>query len=129
SSIDLSTEVRQYALLLAFVMGSAYFLERAVRENSAISMLASGVFLWFALFSHFSAFLFAAVLGVYAILRMLEQRTPLKIVAVWELGQVVGVGICYLLYVTQILWLVLAYVGSSVYKGWIGCEYLDNSSI
>ena len=127
SSIDLSTEVRQYALLLAFVMGSAYFLERAVRENSAISMLASGVFLWFALFSHFSAFLFAAVLGVYAILRMLEQRTPLKIVAVWELGQVVGVGICYWLYVTQISRLGQAYGGTNATKGWMGGDYLGNS--
>ncbi|PYV67328.1 MAG: hypothetical protein DMG96_39660 [Acidobacteria bacterium] len=127
SSIDLSTEVRQYALLLAFAMGSAYFLERAVRENSAISMLASGVFLWFALFSHFSAFLFAAVLGVYAILRMLEQRTPLKIVAVWELGQVVGVGICYWLYVTQISRLGQAYGGTNATKGWMGGDYLGNS--
>src|SRR4051812_32101166 len=75
SSIDLSTEVRQYALLLAFAMGSAYFLERALQENSALAMLASGGFLWLAILSHFSAFLFAGVLGVYAILRMVENRT------------------------------------------------------
>src|SRR5215470_12761484 len=30
STIDLSTEIRQYALLLAFAMGSAYFLERSL---------------------------------------------------------------------------------------------------
>src|SRR5512146_572775 len=35
SSIDLSIEIRQYALLLAFAMGSAYYLERAFREHSA----------------------------------------------------------------------------------------------
>src|SRR5258707_990150 len=72
SSIDLSTEVRQYALLLAFAMGSAYFLERALQANSALAMLASGGFLWLAILSHFSAFLFAGVLAVYAILRMVE---------------------------------------------------------
>src|SRR5215475_5132215 len=41
STIDLSTEVRQYALFLAFAMGSAYFLERALRDNSLAVMLAS----------------------------------------------------------------------------------------
>jgi hypothetical protein len=127
SSIDLSTEVRQYALLLAFAMGSAYFLERALRDNSVRSMLASGVFLWFALLSHFSAFLFAAVLGVYAILRMIKQRAPLKIVETWELGQVVGLGICYWLYVTQISRLGQAYGGTNATKGWMGGDYLGNS--
>ncbi len=127
SSIDLSTEVRQYALLLAFAMGSAYFLERALRDNSARSMLASGVFLWFALFSHFSAFLFAAVLGVYAILRMIKQRASLKIVAVWELGQIVSLGICYWLYVTQISRLGQAYGGTNATRGWMGNDYLGNS--
>ena len=127
SSIDLSTEVRQYALFLAFAMGSAYFLERALRNNSVRAMLASGVFLWFALFSHFSAFLFAAALGVYAILRMVKEKSPLKIVASWELGQVVGLGICYWLYVTQISRLGQAYGGTNATKGWMGNDYLGNS--
>jgi len=127
STIDLSTEVRQYALFLAFAMGSAYFLERALRDNSASAMLASGVFLWFALFSHFSAFLFAAALSIYAILRMIQQRPNWKFVAVWELGQVVGLGICYWLYVTQISVLGQAYGGTSATKGWMGNDYLGNS--
>ena len=42
SSIELSTEIRQYALFLAFAMGSAYFLERALAKNSAGTMLLSG---------------------------------------------------------------------------------------
>src|SRR5262249_835720 len=127
STIDLSTEVRQYALFLAFAMGSAYFLERALRDNSASAMLASGAFLWFALFSHFSAFLFAAALGIYAILRMIQQRPNWKFVAVWELGQVVGLGICYWLYVTQISVLGHAYGGTNATKGWMGNYYLGNS--
>ena len=126
-SIDLSTEVRQYALLLAFAMGSAYFLERALRDNSIGAMLVSGVFLWFALCSHFSAFLFAAALGVYAILRMIKRRSPLKIVATWELGQVVGLGVCYWLYVTQISRLGQSYGGANATRGWMGNDYLGNS--
>ena len=127
SSIDLSTEVRQYALLLAFAMGSAYFLERALQENSALAMLASGGFLSLAILSHFSAFLFAGVLGMYAILRMVESRTRLKVLAAWELGQVVALGICYFLYVTQISRLGQAYGGTNATRGWMGNDYLGNS--
>ncbi len=43
SSIELSTEIRQYALLMAFAMGSAYLLERGLTRNSAPAMLFSGV--------------------------------------------------------------------------------------
>src|SRR5581483_8316106 len=39
SSVELSTEIRQYALFLAFAMGSAYLLERALAKNSAGAML------------------------------------------------------------------------------------------
>ena len=127
STIDLSTEVRQYALFLAFAMGSAYFLERALRDSSVGAMLASGVLLWFALFSHFSAFLFAAALGVYSILRMINQRANWRLVAVWELGQIVGLGICYWLYLTQISRLGQAYGGTNATKGWMGNDYLGNS--
>src|SRR5215813_2778112 len=127
SSLDLSTEVRQYALFLAFAMGSAYFLERALQANSDSAMLASGILLWFALLSHFSAFLFAAALGVYAILRMIQLRANWKLVAVWELGQVVGLGICYWLYVTQISRLGQAYGGANATKGWMGGDYLGHS--
>ena len=127
STIDLSTEVRQYALLLAFAMGSAYFLEQALQRNSNLAMLASGVLLWFALLSHFSAFLFAAALGIYAILRMIQLRANWKLVAVWELGQVVGLGICYWLYVTQISRLGQAYGGTSATQGWMASDYLGSS--
>jgi hypothetical protein len=56
-----------------------------------------------------------------------KQRAPLKIVAAWELGQVVGLGICYWLYVTQISRLGQAYGGTSATKGWMGNDYLGNS--
>ena len=127
STIDLSTEVRQYALLLAFAMGSAYFLELALQRNSNFAMLASGVLLWFALLSHFSAFLFAAALGIYAILRMIQLRANWKVVAAWELGQVVAFGICYWLYVTQISRLGQTYGGAHATRGWMANDYLGNS--
>jgi len=101
SSIDLSTEVRQYALFLAFAMASAYWLERALTKNSVPLMLLSAVCLWLAILSHYSAFLLAAALAVYAILRMAQRRPPLKVFAAWEAGQCIALGLCYFLYVTH----------------------------
>lgn len=127
SSIDLSTEVRQYAIFLAFAMGSAYFLERAVTKNSVLAMLVSGAFLWLSILSHFSAFLFAASLGVYAIVRMVKERPPLKAFAAWEAGQIIAFGICYFLYVTQLSRIGQAYGGTKATQGWMGNAYLGNS--
>lgn len=102
SSIDLSSEVRQYALLLAFAVASAYWLERALAKNSVPLMLLSAVCLWLAILSHYSAFLLAAALAVYAILRMAQRCPPLRVFAAWEAGQVIALGLCYFLYVTHI---------------------------
>ena len=63
--IALAAEVRQYSLLLFFLAGSAYLLERALSEDSAARMLLSAVSLYLAMLSHYSAILFAAALGVY----------------------------------------------------------------
>jgi hypothetical protein len=127
SSIELSTEIRQYALFLAFAMGSAYLLECALRKNSAMAMLFSGALLWLAIGSHFSAFLFAAALGIYAIWRMVKQHPSLPVIAAWEFGQIVALGLCYFLYVTQISRLGQFYGGASATQGWMGDAYLSHS--
>src|SRR4051812_27322097 len=101
STIELSTEIRQYALFLAFAMGSAYFLERALAKNSAPAMLLSALSLWLAIGSHFSAFLFAPALGIYAIWRMLTNRPARTVILPWIAGQLVALGLCAFLYFTQ----------------------------
>ena len=123
-SIQLSTEVRQYALLLAFAMAAAYLLEIALAKRSVVAMLFSGVCLCLALLSHFSAFLFAGALGSYAMWRMVKERIPLRLFAAWESGQVVAVGLSYFLYVTQISQLEQVYRGFSLTQGFMGSGYL-----
>jgi len=127
SSIELSTEIRQYALFLAFAMGSAYLLERALAKNSAATMLLSGVCLWLAIASHFSAFLFVPALGIYAIWRMLSQRPPLGVIAAWVAGQLIALGLCAFLYVTQIRQLSKYFGGQDATQGWMGNAYLSHS--
>jgi Dolichyl-phosphate-mannose-protein mannosyltransferase len=127
SSIELSTEIRQYALFLAFAMISAYLLERALAKNCATSMLLSGVSLWLAIGSHFSAFLFAPTLGLYAIWRMLRQRPPIRVVSAWLAGELIAFGLCVFLYITQIRRLSQYFGGQDATQGWMGNAYLSHS--
>lgn len=127
SSIDLSTEVRQYALLLMFCTGSAYFLELALEKDSASWMLGSGVCLWLAIFSHYSSFLFAAVLGVYAISRIVRRQPSLRVLAAWEAGQIIAFGLAYFFYVTHIATLGQSYGGGDATRGWMAGSYLGSS--
>ncbi|HKW19539.1 MAG TPA: glycosyltransferase family 39 protein [Terriglobales bacterium] len=127
SSIELSTEIRQYALFLAFAMAATYFLERALAKNCAASMLLSSISLWLAIGSHFSAFLFAPALGIYAIWRMLRSRPALRVVATWIAGQLVAIALCIFLYVTQIRRLSQYFGGQDATQGWMGNAYLSHS--
>ncbi len=100
--IALAAEVRQYALLLFFLAGSAYLLERALAENSSAMMLLSAMFLYLAMLSHYSAILFAAAIGIYSLLRLIARRPPAKIVVAWVGGQAGALGLLTVLYLTHI---------------------------
>lgn len=128
SSIDLSTEVRQYALLLAFAMGSAYYIERAFREHSLKLVAISGAFLLLAICSHYSAFLFAAAMGVYGIARMIIERSKRSFVASWATVQVFAVALCAFFYVFHISRMGKLYNATAdATHAWMGNEYLGNS--
>jgi hypothetical protein len=100
--IALSAELRQYSWLLMFALASAYFLERALAEDSVGEMWLGSTCLWFAMLSHYSAFLFAAAMGIYAILRMIWRRPPIAVIASWATGQLIGVALARFLYLSQI---------------------------
>lgn len=110
--IALSADLRQYMLMLLFSVSAAYFLERALAENSGGMMVLSTVFLYLGLLSHYSAFLFAASLGLYCILRMIARRPPARLIALWSAGQIGGVALAAFLYVTQIRMLGTVYPGA-----------------
>src|SRR3954471_424256 len=127
SSIELSTEIRQYALFLTSAMGSAYLMERALDKNSAATMLLSGVCLWLAIGSHFSAFLFAPAIGIYVIWRMFSQRPAPRVVFTWIAGQLLALALCAFLYFTQIRQLSQYFGGQDATQGWMGNAYLSHS--
>ena len=100
--VALSAELRQYSLMLLFAVSAAYFLECALAEKSSKLMLASCGCLYMAMLSHYSAFLFAAALGLYAIVRLSGSRPGVAVTAIWASGQVLGVALAAFLYKTHI---------------------------
>src|ERR1700680_33745 len=74
--VDLSAEVRAYALLLFCVGAALYFLERAFAEKSVREMWRFSVFLYLAILSHYSAVFFAVAAGVYALARIADSHLP-----------------------------------------------------
>jgi hypothetical protein len=114
--IALSSEVRQYSWMLMFAVAAAYFLEQALAQQSAPLTFLSSLCMWLAILSHYSALLFAATLGVYAILRMLEHRPNSAVVASWGTGQIVGVVIAGFLYKTHIAKLRTVYPGEPLHR-------------
>jgi hypothetical protein len=100
--IELSAEVRQYALLLCFSALAAYFLERAWARNSARRMALSFLFLYLAMLTHFSAILFAGALGGYSLLRLVRESLPRRLLAIWVGGQAGALALFIFLYQTHI---------------------------
>ena len=124
--IALSADLRQYTLMLLFATCAAYFLERALAENSVRLVAISTAFLYLALLSHYSAFLFAMALGVYCILRMFAHPPSAPVIAAWAAGQVGGLGLGWILYTTQIAELRKVYPGAQPlhrYADWYLSDY------
>src|SRR5260370_2925945 len=69
-------------------------------------LLVSAVFLYLAMLSHYSAFLFVAAFGVYSAWYLLRQFSARKfgrgMLVSWLVMQIGAVGIAVILYVTQI---------------------------
>lgn len=120
SLIALSAEVRQYSLLLFFCTTCLYALERGLQENSIKWIAVSGIGLWLALFTHYSASIFAAAAGLYGVAHLFGA-TGLRIrtKAVWAAEQVVALGICAVLFFTQVSKLRQSGVPSEIAATWL----------
>ena len=100
--VALFAEIRQYPLLLAFLISALYFLDEAFALNSAGCMALFSLCLYLAMGFHYSAFLFAAALGVYALLKIFQEHPPIRLTIVWMLGQLGALAIAAFLYKTHL---------------------------
>lgn len=124
--VALSAEIRQYALLLAFLAAALYFLDAAFVKNSAGKMAAFSLCLYFAMLSHYSAFLFAAALGIYALLRIFRERPSVPVMSTWAGGQMLGVALAVVLYKTHISKLGVGESRTAL-QGWMSDFFLSHS--
>ncbi len=120
--ITLAAEVRQYALLLFFLVSAAYLLERALAENSAAMMLLSAISLCLAILSHYSAILFAAAIGLYSLVRVIARRPSTQVRAAWVIGQAGALGLIASLYVSHISKLKGEYAAGTI-NGWLANSF------
>ncbi len=122
----IAAEVRQYSLLLAFLAAALYFLDEAFAENSLSRMAAFSLCLYLAMLFHYSAFLFAAALGIYALLRIFTERPPANLWLTWVTGQLGGMALAVFLYKTH-----LSKLGAgdsrTAMQGWMSEYYLQRS--
>jgi hypothetical protein len=99
--VGLSSEVRQYALLLFLISGCLYLSDRALREKSAWSMVLFSLSLCGALLVHYSALLFAFIMGIYMLVRFYGLRKSsaedhfrqMQLIVAWAVGQLLALAI------------------------------------
>ncbi len=124
----LSSEVRQYELLLLFAVSAAYFLEKALAANSIGFMLLASAFLCLSMLSHYSAFLFAAALGIYSLWRIVEAGTTTKVALAWITGQATELGLAAVLYVTHISRIKGTSMAEEAFDTWLRKSYFHSGA-
>ena len=100
--IALSSEVRQYALLLFFMVSCLSVSERALRENSPPLMMLFSLSLYGALLSHYSSLIFAFTMGVYMLVRLYPFKKWMMLFAVWAAGQVGALALVSYFLITHV---------------------------
>jgi hypothetical protein len=119
--ISLSAEIRQYSFFLLFCACCLYSLERALNNNgqNSVWMMFSALTLYLALLTHYSAMIFAAVIGVYGVLTLVRKRWPAKLTIAWILCQAGALAVCIFLYESQISKLRQSGVPSEIAASWL----------
>jgi len=126
--ISVTAQVRQYGLLLLFLISGAWFLERALAENSPRLMLISAVSLWLAMLSHYSAFFFVAVIGLYTLLRIWRESVSVHTLIAWVAGQIVAFALAVFLFVTHISKIKGTNMAGQAFDGWLRKSYFHRGS-
>lgn len=124
--VSLTAQVRQYGLLLLFLISGAYLLELAFEKDSPVLAAGSSVCFYVAMLSHYSAFLFVASIGVYALLRFLQRKNSLATLFSWGIGQIGALALVILLYVTHISKIKGTTMAEQAFDGWLRKSYFHH---
>jgi hypothetical protein len=101
--IALTTQIRGYAIALLLTSLAIYFLERALQLRAIPSLLLSATFLYLGILTEFSVAFATAAMGVYALLRILQNSEPLfsRFHLVWAATQIGALAVYFFLYKTM----------------------------
>jgi hypothetical protein len=113
-------------LLLASLAGALYFLDDSFAKKSTVKIAALTLCLYLAMLSHYSAFLFATALGIYALLRIFQERPPARLALVWIIGQLGALALAIFLYKTHISKLGVGESRTAL-QGWMSDFFLRRS--
>jgi Dolichyl-phosphate-mannose-protein mannosyltransferase len=100
--VELSAEIRQYALLLFFMSACLYLAERALREDSWRWMMLFSLSLLGALLTHYSSLIFASAMGVYLLVRQVPYGKSPRVFAAWVGGQAAAMALTAYFLVTHV---------------------------
>jgi hypothetical protein len=100
--IALSAELRPYAVLLFFVGAALYFLDRGFQKTSVSDIWYFSIFLSLAILTHYSAVFFAAAVGIYSLVRIVDSKFPRRMLVAWAIGQAGALAICGFLFASHV---------------------------
>jgi len=124
--VSLTAQVRQYGLLLLFLISGAYLLELAFERDSPALAACSSLCFYVAMLSHYSAFLFVASIGFYALLRFLQRKNSLANLLTWCIGQIGALALVVFLYVTHISKIKGTTMAEQAFDGWLRKSYFHH---
>jgi hypothetical protein len=125
--ISLSAEVRGYSTFLLFMASALYFIDRAFEEKSPRMVVFFSLFLYLAILTEYSALWFTISIGIYALMRILRQQPPPKVVGAWVGFQVGALVIYACLYVTSISKLQGSALEQDALGHWLTSSYFHSS--
>ena len=99
--VELSAEVRQYAILMFFMAACLYLSECALQEGSLWLIGLFSLSMCGAILTHYSALLFVLAMFVYMAARLYRSGKPILAVA-WASGQLVALALAIFLLATQV---------------------------
>ena len=115
-----ATEVRHYAMLLFFLLCALYSIERALDERTPRMMILFTCSLYLVILTHYSAVWIMAALGSYALLRVVNEKPPKRVI-LWLLWSGAGaILLCIFLYVTH-----LAHLHGGIARSSTASHYLN----
>lgn len=117
--IELSAEIRQYAILLFFAAGCLYCSERAIQKDSPAWMILFSLSLYGALLTHYSALLFAGTMGLYMLVRLRPYARRRLLLVVWGAGQIGGIAIAAYYLLTHVARLRKSGMAQQIAETWL----------